>query len=58
MSAWKFDDDMTCFSDGTGTYERGYYATSVDAYLCGAEPEFGPFPTRQQAVEALEAANA
>jgi hypothetical protein len=52
MSKWKYEADHTCYCDGTGTYERGYYAVSEAGYECGSEPDRGPFRTRRLAAAA------
>lgn len=52
MNKCSYESDQTCYCDGTGTYERGYYAVSRAGYECGTEPERGPFRTRDQAAAA------
>ena len=43
--------ELTCYCDGTGTYERGFYAVGRAGYECGTEPDRGPFRTRRQAAK-------
>lgn len=52
MNKWTYDSDQTCYCDGTGTYDRGWYAVGRAGYECGTEPERGPFRQRGQAAKA------
>ena len=58
MNKWKYNSDQTCYCDGTGTYDRGWYAVGRAGYECGTEPERGPFRQRGQAAKAAAEINA
>ena len=55
MSAiWKYDDDRVAHADGTGTYEKGWYAAAPSTAEAGQSPNAGPFATREEAVKRAE----
>jgi len=59
MSAkWHYEDENVAYADGTGTYEKGWYAASPSTVEAGQSPERGPFATRELAeAEALRLAD-
>lgn len=51
MSKWRYDTaDNVAFADGSGTYERGWYAASPSTVEAAGAPEKGPFGERADAV--------
>jgi len=50
MSAkWHYENENIAYADGTGTYEKGWYAASPSTVEAGGSPDAGPFSRRPTA---------